>query len=396
MIPRAKPHLKEAAYYGLAGEIVRFLLPFTEAHPAALLADILAMFGVMAGHPLGPWPHMVADGAQHPARLNVLVVGNTARARKSTAFQQVRGIFRYVDPEFLETQIVGGFGSGEALINDLAQAPDKRRLIAEDEFSRPLTVAQREGQILSAVMRQAWDGGTLRSITKRERLVARGVHVAVIGHITAEELKAKVGHGTEAANGFLNRFLHIWVERSQILASGGQPDERQLRYYARRLSITLRKAPEITEMSRSDRGENMWRHFYERMALDEPGGVLEYVIARSEAQLLRLSVAYALLDGSSIIKTQHIRAAAALWDYSRASAAYIYGNGPRAELVHDAVEQAGDMGITRTDISNLLGRHCSTAEVDSILRTLAHAGTIRIETEKTGGRPRQRILAVNA
>jgi hypothetical protein len=48
------------------------------------------------------------------------------------------------------------------------------------------------------------------------------------------------------------------------------------------------------------------------------------VINRGEAQLLRLSMIYALLDGSPTIEVDHMRSAKALWDYCRESAEYLF------------------------------------------------------------------------
>ena len=93
-LDQRRPQLNEAALYGLTGKVVRTLAPHTEADPAALALDFLCGFGVMSGNEIGPWPHAMADGAEHPARLNVIVVGDTARARKSTAFQQIRRLMR--------------------------------------------------------------------------------------------------------------------------------------------------------------------------------------------------------------------------------------------------------------------------------------------------------------
>ena len=51
----------EAAYYGLAGDIVRRIEPHTEADPVALLIQLLAAFGNVIGRNA----YMLADGARH-------------------------------------------------------------------------------------------------------------------------------------------------------------------------------------------------------------------------------------------------------------------------------------------------------------------------------------------
>ena len=58
----ANPVLGEAALYGVAGLAVRALAPHTEAHPAAILPQLLAAFANAAGP--GPPLH----GRRHPPR----------------------------------------------------------------------------------------------------------------------------------------------------------------------------------------------------------------------------------------------------------------------------------------------------------------------------------------
>src|SRR5437016_1885477 len=76
------PVLNPAALYGLPGEVVRTIEPESEADPVALLLSFLTVFGCL----VGPDAHAVAGSAEHPARLFSVIVGDTSRARKGTAF----------------------------------------------------------------------------------------------------------------------------------------------------------------------------------------------------------------------------------------------------------------------------------------------------------------------
>ena len=61
---------------------------------------------------------------------------------------------------------------------------DKRLLVVEEEFSRPLKCANREHNTLSAVFRQAFDTGNLRILTKTNPAESTAAHVSIVGHIT--------------------------------------------------------------------------------------------------------------------------------------------------------------------------------------------------------------------
>ena len=88
----------------------------------------------------------------------------------------------------------------------------------------PVAVGRRDGSTLSPLMRQAWDGDRLAIRSRGSgTVVADGAHVAVLGHVTAEELRAKLVE-TEVANGYANRHLFVLVRRSQLLPAGGDAD----------------------------------------------------------------------------------------------------------------------------------------------------------------------------
>jgi hypothetical protein len=216
---QAWPSLDPAALHGLAGRLVATLGPHTEADDVALLLSFLAAFG----NAVGPGPRALVGATEHPARLNVLLVGQTARARKGTAQAEIGKVLAQADPGWFGERVMGGLASGEGLIAAVrdpageqdADAPaDKRLLCVEAEFARVLGVAAREGNTLSAVLRQAWDDGRLRTMTRKDPLRASGSHISIVGHITAEELLRRLGD-TEIANGFANRFLLALVRRSR-------------------------------------------------------------------------------------------------------------------------------------------------------------------------------------
>lgn len=78
MEPPSWPLLSNPAWHGLAGEFVAAIEPHTEADPVELLVDFLVSFG----NAVGSGPHASADGSRHPARLNVVLVGKTSKARE--------------------------------------------------------------------------------------------------------------------------------------------------------------------------------------------------------------------------------------------------------------------------------------------------------------------------
>jgi hypothetical protein len=381
------PMLDPAARYGLAGEIVAALEEHSESDPAALLLTTLAYAGFL----IGPDPHAVADGADHPARIWPLIVGDTAKARKGSSHQNVRRVFVKADPRVVTERSMSGFGSGESLVDAVAGEESERRLmIIESEFTRVLATCKRDGSTLGSLLRQAWDGGRLEVRSRGGKAVADGAHVTVVAHITGEEFRARLNE-SDVHGGTVNRFLLVAARRSQLLPSGGNLDDATVAELAGKIATMAEKARKAGIVRRTPEAEECWQELYERLAKDEPGGLLGAAIARDAAQCLRLSVAYALLDGVRQVDVRHVEAAAAVWRYSRASAAMIFGErtgNPLADRILDAVNNAGTAGTTRTAVRDLLGRNVKTERIEQAIDLLLDRRLISESKEATGGRPR--------
>jgi hypothetical protein len=390
---RAAEHMAigEAAFHGLAGRLVRAIEPHTEADSAGLLLTFLASFGAAVGR----GPHAAADGAEHPARLDVLLVGPTSKGRKGTTWQQIRRFMAVADSHFTQERILGGFGSGEALVDAAAEGEDHRVFVVESEWGRLLAVGRREGATLSPLIRQAWDGDRLAVRSRAGKAVADGAHVCVLGHITADELRAKL-LDVDVANGFANRHLFCEVRRSKLLPSGGNLDDQVVAELGREIRTALVDARRVGIMHRTPQADTRWEQLYQTMADDDPGGLVAALIARDAPQVLRLSVTYALIDGSSCIDVAHLEAAWAVWCYCRGSVASLFGERTGdvvADKLLDVARRAGPGGLTTDEQHGALGRHTSADRLKLARELLITNGLATVRRVETGGRPAEVLIA---
>ncbi len=395
-----RPVLEDSARYGLPGEILRAIEPTSEADPAGLLLVALALFGWAAG----AGPHARADGANHPGRLNVALVGATSRARKSSALRNVERVFEAAEPELMRTRRVSGLGSGEVLVDAVSDAqdgegrvPDRRLLVVEDELASILQVVRREGSRLSAVVRDAWDGRPLAARSRAAgQVTATGAHVAIVAAITAEELGRQLT-STEQANGFGNRFLWVHVGRSKLLPHGQGLDEAEVAPLAEKVRRRLGEARKLGRLSFDEAAREMWESIYAKFAEDAPGGVVGALTARAEAQALRLAVAYAASDGSRLIQAPHLEAAVAVWAYSRRSVEVIFGEGldgsDEGRLLR-AIREAGAEGLSTTQQHSVFGGHRSARDRAAMRAVLERRRAIVTVEEPTEGRTRTVSYAV--
>jgi hypothetical protein len=235
-------------------------------------------------------------------------------------------------------------------------------------------------------MREAWDGGDLLVITKGQELHATAAHVSAIGHITADELRRELAD-TEAANGFMNRWLVVAVRRSKLLPEPEPFDGREVELLDGELRGAIEFARAQARLDRSPAARELWAEVYPLLSEAHPG-LAGAMLARAEAQVLRLSLIFALLDRSRLVEPEHLAAALELWGYGERSVRFLFGEAtgtPLADRIQRALDQAGE--LTRTQIWDLLGRHASDAQVDAALGALLEAGRAHVEQRATGGRP---------
>jgi Protein of unknown function (DUF3987) len=395
-VKEAWPVMPADAYIGLSGEVARTIEPHTESDPVALMLQFLAFFG----NAVGRGPHYMVEGDKHFALLNLVLVGETAKSRKGTSAGRIRQLFKGADGEWESTRVKTGLSSGEGLISEVRDpamdgakvidpgVEDKRLLVLEPEFAGTLTMMRRPGSILSRVIRDAWDCRDLAVLTKNNPTRATGPRILTIGHITVDELLAKMDR-TSMTNGYANRFLFACVRRARLLPHGGELDGSAVRELAMRTRERIIEARKVTRVVMTADAREIWEDAYETLSHGRPG-LLGAILGRAEAQTVRLAVLYALLDGSDQISVAHLSAALSVWSYCEASAAYIFGSvaGKTEDVISAALRQAGETGMTRTEIRDLFGRHRKGHEIDTALAALAAAGNAKhIVGAITGGRP---------
>ncbi|HEY6367485.1 MAG TPA: DUF3987 domain-containing protein [Candidatus Binatia bacterium] len=394
-----KPVLDPEALHRLAGEIVKTIDPYTESDPVAILTNILTAFGNV----IGPIPYFRVENTRHHLNLFIVQTGDTAKGWKGTGWSTPRRMFKEIDTEWIDKRVTGELSSGEGLIfavrdKRIEKIPDKkpdvvdyrevivdhgvedkRLLLVEEELAQALKVMSREGNILSAVIRQAWDGGNLNPLTKSNPIKATGAHISIIGHITKAELLRHLT-ATEQSNGFANRFCWFVVARSKCIANPTGIPEETLAPLIEQLRDATDFARKTGEIRRDKNAAAIWEAIYPQLSEGKPG-LMGAVISRAEAQVMRIACIYSLLDKSELVRAEHLRAALALWDYSEKSAAAVFG-----ELIGDpAVDKAARAlrakgTLTMTELHGLFGRNAPKAEIERVASVLLKQRIATIET----------------
>lgn len=398
-----------AVYAGVLGDYVQAVTPISEADPIAILGQALVMFGNIIGN----GPHFKAEQDLHHLNEFIAIVGATSEGRKGVSIGHARQPFQLLDPDWPR---VSGMSSAEGLIfavRDPSEktrtdkesgkavpedtgVKDKRLMVEETEFASVVHRMRREANTLSTVLRQAWDSGNLRVLTKHSPLRATGAHISLATHITVEELRKCLSE-TDAVNGFANRFLWVCARRSKLLPEGGSLDFHTITKFSDRFKKVVRAARKVDQLHRSSKAKALWHEVYSDLTAGQLG-LVGKATSRAAPHVMRLACLYALLDHKTVIERRHLESALAFWRYCAASAAHIFGGhvetGP-ANKILQALRQHRAHGLTRKVLFEKVGQsHWDKEQMEAALRELLDAGLARQQKEPTKGRPAERWFAV--
>jgi Protein of unknown function (DUF3987) len=137
----------------------------------------------------------------------------------------------------------------------------------------------------------------------------------------------------------------------------------------------------------SEAARRKWQQWYDGLD-DQKTGLIDNILARAEAHVLRLAMIYAVLDNVAGINEQHLRAAIAVWEYCERSAKWIFGNrtGDRiADKILFALERAVG-GLSRKAITTgVFNKNVHKVDIDRALELLLNARLANFAKIKTEG-----------
>ncbi len=376
------PKMHADGYDNLVGKIVQAISPETESSPEAILLQLLAGLGGC----LGRGVFAVVEDSLHPPILFVAIVGDSSVSRKGTGLNRVEAVLVEVDRPFVEACFVSGLTSGQGLawhIRDGDPEPqnedergvlDKRLFVREGELSGAFRQMKGETCTLSATMRDAWDGQTLRSLTtgrQKKPVVASEPHISVVGHMT----RADIGFISEAdlRNGMANRFLWCASRRSRLLPNGGKPiRELGIDPLLWELRDNIQLAKSFGKIQRTPEANELWIQEYPNLPFETGCPLVDCINQRASAQVLRLSLVFAASEGCREIKLKHLQSALFAWRYYEQSTPWVFkqfGLEGRMPKIVDQVENLLNLRPSREGFLGDLAK--ATLHSQKILKNLA-------------------------
>jgi hypothetical protein len=397
LVEQGGPTWDDDIMYGIAGEIIRKMAEYNEAHPAGMYLDLLVSIGSIIGRNA----YFRVSSTAHYTNEFMARVGQTSDSRKGTGRDAVDELLKFVDPKWYVERVKNGFGSAQAIICEIKDAveqqvfskksagfksinvpgiTDKRLCVRENELARIFLLAGMKDSLTDVVLRDGWDGKALHNIVKGKgsdgfsnSASCQFPHLSLSGDTTKSELFAKMPTGADE-NGFGNRFLYCYVYRTKKCPLGG-PEIDWAEIVVRLFEIIkFAQAQKYVPLSKA--AEKMWSRMYLDLESNRPLGLAGKMTARGPAHVRRLALILALLDMSPVVESRHLQAARRLWDYCQESAEYIFSGctqDQRKILNFVGARQ----GVTAAQVrEELFQRHQKASWVQAQLSELVRRGNL--------------------
>jgi putative DNA primase/helicase len=408
-----QPRPTEAMLYGLAGDVGNTAAATTEANRYAACMGFLSFLSAMAGRDV----YLPVGNTRHHARLFTLHVGRSSRGRKGDALSLPHRVRHAIDMREHERGTVGGsllgqvhtggLSSREGLVmfihdgfqqgkEETPAIDDKRLWVVESEFANVLQQAKRDGNTLSAALRDGWDGVSIKPATKTARTWATDPHIAIAGAITPSEL-CELIKARELSNGFANRFLIFWAERDRLVPFPTATDDETLTRLVERTEDVLRfmrgnypAESDTRRMDMSQAAQDAYKRLYRGDLNKATGSVkLDGILERRAPMLLRLAMIFAMTDRTLTIEAQHIEAAWAWVSYAVDSVRYIFKEAAAGEVDPERLAAAsnklrdylvGKGEATRKEITNeCFNKRAPAGGLDAVIAELLNDTPPKIE-----------------
>jgi hypothetical protein len=393
------PLTTPAMFPGWFGEFVQASAACTEAHPACIGMHLL----IGLGNLIGRGPHALVGATRHACNEFAMIVGPTSVGRKGDGRNYA---FRPLELADELWQVASGLSSGEGLIHSVRDpvygvdkktsepvlvdpgVDDKRLCVVESEASQMLKMFRREGNILSNVERDAWDGRSLRTLTKASPLRATKAHISLIAHTTREDLRAYLTD-LDVANGVANRFLFTAVQRMRALPEPAPLPASVLASLVRQVQDIITFAQGVGVMERTPAARALWHDRYPVLTLDRPD-LAGALLARGPGHVTRLSMLFALLTLAPCVDVAHLESALAWWEYCCQSVDIIFGDrtgNATADRLRTELLPGQEMSLDGVRREIFAG-HVTDARLKDAIELLVNLEGWQTRMEATNGRPR--------
>lgn len=279
----------KTAFLGVAGEFAQLYSEYVESPPQFLFMTFLTYLGALLADKV-----TIASELRPQPRLYVVLLGESANARKSAALDLVDKFFR----ELFVINIHYGLGSAEGLASLLeSEDGEPRSLILHcDELKLLADKASQEGSVALPMLTTLFERNVFDNTTKSRKIQVRNGYLSIVSACTTETYQ-RMWHPSFRDIGFINRLFLVHGDTQRRFFSPKPVPESERRRLQEELAgivgtitATVEASQRPIEMVFDPQAEEILQKWY----LELPGSVHE---RRLETYGLRLCMLLELSQG---------------------------------------------------------------------------------------------------
>ena len=416
----APPPYTDDMFPGLLGDVTRACCDHTEAVPVAVATYMLAWF---SAH-IGRTRYMMIGDEQRWLNNFFLLVGSSGAGKGVSGKGPARIYYRVHDclqvlfrsafdagrgeglKQCPQLQVHnGGLSSGEGLgfaLDDGTDSPipgrmitDKRLLVIEGEMANVLCNMSRQGNTLSAQLRNVYDGIDIKPMTKRDRVSVSDPYVCLLGNITPDELLKFDEDRLQSLNGLLNRMMILWTQPQKLVPRHATMKDDTLsgfsgiiaehiirarngRFETHWKKVRLQAEPLLFTES----ADNLWDKSYSRLVNQPYSKRIEPLVRRHRLHARLMAGLLALFQGHEVVTREDMKGALDWVEFARQSIVFCYrtqAEQRKAEAIHTRAKKIlygihvlykKNGTCTRTDIHNFCQRKLRRDQLTEALELL--------------------------
>lgn len=406
-----KLRFPNSAFRGLFANWKQIYSHTTEAPDCFLYASLLTGIGALLGRRV-----YVVYGAGSKLYPNIygVIIGETAKVKKTTAVNTFKGIYSRVDPN---TLFSAGISTTQGLI-ELLRLPSEaevseytenesledtppqkimifsrlqetgrlsyegmRLLYFEREFSKMLKKVEKEySSDFIETITDAFDmPSELDNHSLSNPLRARNPSLSILSSTTQGKIQRRL-KVEEIEGGFANRFMYFIGNRKPPLPMPPEPNDSMIGEFIIKLHEQIEKW-DNQQFTLTEEAEEIWNDFYSELYYEEYGDILDDILGRIDVHTLKIALIYAALENEvPVITANQMKAAIDIGYYLKEAVIELFSSYGMSELAKDeekilSVIKSSKSGITKTKINSEVG--FSYSKIGRILSTLEREGIIK-------------------
>lgn len=216
------PEFPSTIICGPAKKFVDLYTPIREVPPEFLWVSFLVYFGNLVS------PYIQLSAAYSEPRFYAVVLGRSARTRKSTAINLARDFFRDGIQREFSFSVTEGFGSAEGMLKSIKNSEQPSNIVHLDEMNILAAKTGAPGSVGISALNKLFEDHDYDHPLAAVTVAIKNAYLSLLGASTLEDFQ-RMWDGHHEDTGFFSRLLMVCADSpDRRIAIPQKPDLERL------------------------------------------------------------------------------------------------------------------------------------------------------------------------